>query len=109
MLRINERALQRARQKAGLPVLAVLDRKSAGHMAMKPGRLRFSEPRPYSTHEPTLGRACTLSPQFMSMSDGSWFGACAYIERITAMSSACCAVFPKSSLISRPDCHAFQT
>ena len=29
---------------------------------------------PYSTHAPMLGRGCTESPQFMSISDGSWLG-----------------------------------
>src|SRR5689334_17444826 len=36
------------------------------------------------------------------MSDGSWLGTCAYIERTTAMSSAWTAVFANSSLISSP-------
>src|SRR6185436_14787423 len=36
------------------------------------------------------------------MSDGSWFGTCAYIERTTAMLSACAAVLANSSLISSP-------
>ncbi len=36
------------------------------------------------------------------MSDGSWLGTWAYIERTTAMSSACAAVLAKSSLISNP-------
>jgi len=73
-----------------------------GTIAMKPGRFWFSAPRPYSTQAPTLGRACTESPQFISISDGSWFGTWAYIERITARLSACWAVFAKISLISRP-------
>ena len=42
-----------------------------GHMAMNPGRFWFSEPRPYVTHEPKLGRHIRPSPQFMSHSDGS--------------------------------------
>ena len=34
-----------------------------------------------------LGRICRASPQFISSSDGSWFGTSACIERITQMSS----------------------
>jgi hypothetical protein len=51
-----------------------------------------------------LGRAWIESPQFMSISDGSWFGTCACMERITAMSSMCAAVFSNSSLTSIPLC-----
>ena len=71
-------------------------------MAMKPGRFWFSEPSPYVTQAPTLGRGRTESPQFISISDGSWFGTWAYIERITAMSSMCSAVLANSSLTSMP-------
>ena len=39
------------------------------------------------THEPRLGRAWRASPQFISISDGSWLGTSACIERITQMSS----------------------
>ena len=56
-------------------------------MAMKPGRFWLSEPRPYVTHEPMLGRIERASPQFISISDGSWFGTSAVIERMTQMSS----------------------
>ena len=34
-----------------------------------------------------LGRTCRGSPQFISNSEGSWFGTSACMERITAMSS----------------------
>ena len=50
-----------------------------------------------------LGRGRTESPQFISMSDGSWLGTWAYIERMTAISSACRAVRENNSLISKPD------
>ena len=34
-----------------------------------------------------LGRISRASPQFISISDGSWFGTSACIERMTQMSS----------------------
>jgi hypothetical protein len=49
-----------------------------------------------------LGRTSRASPQFMSISDGSWFGTSAHIERITQRSSTDSAVFAKSSLTSMP-------
>ena len=49
-----------------------------------------------------LGRISRGSPQFISSSDGSWFGTSACIERMTQMSSMCFAVLAKSSLTSRP-------
>src|SRR5215212_6311586 len=76
-------------------------------MAMKTGRFWLSLPRPYVNHEPMLGRICRASPQFMSNSDGSWFGTSAYIERITHNSSACCATLEKISLTSNPHCPYF--
>src|SRR5579883_123150 len=72
-------------------------------MTMKPGRLRFSLPRPYVTQLPRLGRGRRPSPQFMSNSDGSWLGTSAYIDRITHISSMCRAVLAKISLTSIPD------
>ena len=85
MLRIDERALKSAGQKAGLPVLGVLDRHGR-RGTWRRSRAGSDSPRPGRrvTQAPTLGRACTQSPQFISMSDGSWFGTWAYIERITA-------------------------
>ena len=71
-------------------------------MTMKPGRFWFSLPSPYVTQEPTLGRISRASPQFISMSDGSWLGTSACIERITAMSSMHFAVCGKISLTSVP-------
>src|SRR5688572_11425637 len=69
---------------------------------MNPGRFWFSDPSPYVTHEPRLGRGSRASPQFMSMSDGSWLGTSAYIDRITAISSIDSATCGKSSLTSIP-------
>src|SRR6266568_447392 len=71
-------------------------------MAMKPGRFWFSEPNPYVTHEPMLGRIERASPQFINKSDGSWFGISACIERITAMSSMLSATCGNTSLTSMP-------
>ena len=39
-----------------------------------------------------LGRGSRPSPQFISISDGSWLGTSACIERMTHMSSMCAAV-----------------
>src|SRR6185503_7745914 len=69
---------------------------------MNPGKFWFSEPSPYVTHEPRLGRINRASPQFMSNNDGSWLGTSACIERITAMSSMFSATCGKSSLTSMP-------
>ena len=49
-----------------------------------------------------MGRACRASPQFMSISDGSWLGTSACIERITQMSSIIPAVCANRSLTSIP-------
>src|SRR5688572_28096241 len=49
-----------------------------------------------------LGRTRRASPQFMSNSEGSWFGTSACIERITAMSSMLSATFENNSLTSMP-------
>src|SRR5437016_1999339 len=73
-----------------------------GHIAMKPGRFWFTVPRPYVSHEPMLGRTSRASPQFISSSDGSWFGTSAYIERMTQMSSMLSAVLAKRSETSMP-------
>ena len=71
-------------------------------MAMNAGRFWFSVPSPYVTHEPRLGRTSRASPQFISSSDGSWFGTLACIERMTAMSSMHSPTCGKSSLTSMP-------
>src|SRR5579883_265345 len=50
-----------------------------------------------------LGRCKRPSPQFISISDGSWLGTSATIERITHRSSMCAAaVRAKSSLTAMP-------
>src|SRR5947209_6832488 len=69
---------------------------------MKPGRFWFSDPSPYTTHDPRLGRISRASPQFISISDGSWFGTSAYIDRITAISSMQEPTWGKISLTSIP-------
>jgi hypothetical protein len=40
-------------------------------MAMNPGKFWLTEPSPYVTHEPMLGRMERASPQFISISEGS--------------------------------------
>src|SRR5262245_12619027 len=72
-------------------------------MTTNPGRFLFSEPRPYVTHDPKLGRGSRPSPQFIRSNDGSWFGTSACIDRMTQMSSMWAAVWAKSSLTSMPD------
>ena len=74
---------------------------------MKPGRFWFSLPKPYITHEPMLGRVICASPQFMSMSDGSWLGTSACIDRMTHMSSMQVPSWGKISLTSTPDLPIF--
>jgi hypothetical protein len=57
-------------------------------MAMKPGRFWLSVPRPYVTHDPTLGRTNRDSPVFIKRREGSWLGTSACIDRTTHISSA---------------------
>src|ERR1700722_19216921 len=71
-------------------------------MAMNPGKFWLTEPSPYVTHEPMLGRMERASPQFISISEGSWFGTSAVIERITHMSSILSATCENTSLTSMP-------
>src|SRR4051812_44843883 len=71
-------------------------------MAMKPGRFWFSLPSPYVTHEPMLGRGSRASPQLSSISDGSWLGTSACIERMMHMSSTHAARLGNRSLTSTP-------
>src|SRR6478609_8591815 len=74
-----------------------------GLITTKPGRFWFSAPRPYSSHEPKLGRIGCVSPEVIISSEGSWLGTLVYIERRTHSSSACSRRRGKISLISRPD------
>ena len=69
---------------------------------MNPGRFWFSEPSPYVTHDPKLGRTCRTSPQFIIISDGSWFGISVCIERTMQRSSTQPPTFEKISLTSVP-------
>src|SRR5262245_57867311 len=71
-------------------------------MAMNPGRFWLSLPSPYVTHDPSDGRTSRASPQFISISDGSWLGTSACIERITHNSSTHVATCGKISLTSIP-------
>ena len=54
-----------------------------------------------------LGRSFRESPQLSSISDGSWFGTSACIERMMQRSSTCCATFGNISLTSIPLCPYF--
>src|SRR6478609_4537666 len=70
---------------------------------MKPGRFWFSEPSPYTTHDPKLGFVMRIEPVFINIVATSCAGMSVYIERMTARSSACAAVLAKRSLTSKPD------
>ena len=54
------------------------------------------------TQEPKLGRTWRTSPQFISISDGSWLGMSACIERTMQRSSTHSPTFEKISLTSVP-------
>src|SRR5713101_4050717 len=63
----------------------------------------FSDPNPYSTQEPMLGRASLVEPVFMKTVATSCAGMSVYIERMTARSSTSSPNFGKTSLTSIPD------
>ncbi len=73
-------------------------------MTMKPGRLWFSLPRPYSSHEPRLGREKACSPVFICRQAPLWLMLSATIERMRQISSMRLATFGKRSLTSMPLC-----
>src|SRR5947209_3969345 len=75
---------------------------SPGQSTTKPGRFALSEPSPYVTHAPMLGRDSRSSPQFISRIDCSWLGVLACIERRKHISSTWAAVRGKISLTSMP-------
>ena len=75
-----------------------------GHSTTNPGRLRFSEPKPYTTQEPNEGlepprRAC---PVFIISIEGRWLTLSDLIERTTRMSSMQEPTRGKMSLTSTP-------
>ena len=75
-----------------------------GQSTTKPGRLRFSEPSPYTIHEPRDGRepprkAC---PVFIISIDGKWLTLSDHIERTTRKSSMREPTREKISLTSMP-------
>src|ERR1700733_5374516 len=73
-------------------------------MTTKPGKFWFTEPRPYSNHEPRLGRENACSPVFIWRHAPLWLILSATIERITHMSSTHVAMCGKSCLTGVPDC-----
>ena len=54
------------------------------------------------THDPKLGRIWRTSPEFIIISDGSWFGMSVCIERTIQRSSTQPPTFEKISLTSIP-------
>src|SRR3954447_10380136 len=73
-------------------------------MTTKPGRLWFSLPRPYKSHDPQQGRLNACSPVFIWRQAPLWLMLSATIERTTQRSSAHVATCGNSSLISIPLC-----
>src|SRR5678815_245635 len=70
----------------------------------KPGRSLVSDPSPYSTHAPMLGRPNCIVPVFISSWPGAWLNASVTIDFTIAMSSAISPVNGSSSLNSVPLC-----
>src|SRR5579872_1949849 len=79
-----------------------------GHKTTYPGRFWFSEPRPYVSHDPRLGRVGCVSPEFIIRNDGSWLGRFVCIERITHRSSMQRLKCGNSSLTSIPELPCFE-
>src|SRR6202035_1062489 len=69
---------------------------------MKPGKLLFSVPSPYVTHEPSDGRTKLAAPVCNRNVASPWARPSVYILLITHRSSACCATCGKSSETQRP-------
>src|SRR5215470_14820246 len=72
-------------------------------MVMKPGRFRFSVPRPYVTHEPMLGRTNVSLPVCSSSSAPPCREFEPYIELMMQRSSTHLATCGNSSLTQAPD------
>src|SRR6516225_10193054 len=70
---------------------------------MKPGKSSASEPRPYNTHDPMLGRPAMIIPAFITKCAGSWLICSVVIERTIQRSSATLPISGNNSHISRPD------
>src|SRR5437763_829378 len=76
-------------------------------MTTKPGRFWFSLPRPYSSHEPRLGRENACSPVFICKQAPLWLMLSATIERMTHSSSTHDATCGNSALTSVPHLPCF--
>ena len=59
----------------------------ASLITTNPGRFWSSLPRPYSTHEPRLGRPARIEPVFIWQTEPTWFSPSAQQDRTTARSS----------------------
>src|SRR5688572_21143964 len=71
-------------------------------MDTKPGKLRFSLPRPYSTHEPTDGLMNVVEPQCRNSVAGPCATPSVCIEWMKHRSSTCFDISGKSSDTQRP-------
>ena len=69
---------------------------------MNPGSDSFSEPSPYTTHEPTLGRTKFCEPVWKQSMALEWLLESVYIDRTKHRSSACCPKPGNKLLISSP-------
>jgi hypothetical protein len=104
VLRVDVRALVHAGQEAACQFCDSWIGYPPGRGTTKPGRFWFSLPQAVVTHEPMLGRMRRASPQFISSSDGSWFGTSACIERMTHRFVGGLATCGNSSEISSRSC-----
>src|SRR6185295_5990696 len=71
---------------------------------MNDGRLSFSLPRPYDSHEPRLALPGIWAPVQMYVRAGSWLIASVWTDLMNEILSTCLAMFGRSSLTHAPDC-----
>src|ERR1700693_547052 len=72
-------------------------RPSVSYIVTKPGRLRFSLPKPYVTHEPTHGKPIRDMPVLIMNRAGEWLLELVQHEWMKAILSTCCATCGKIS------------
>ena len=102
MLGVDVGALVHARQKTGLPILRFLNRVAAGAHGDEAGQVLILGSEAIGKPRAHAGANQGASPQFISISDGSWLGESPCIERMTATSSIDSATWLNSSLTSMP-------
>src|SRR5689334_3979142 len=77
-------------------------------METKPGRLRFSLPNPYSTHEPIDGRMKFVEPQCRNSVAGPCATPSVCIEWMKHRSSTCLFISGNSDDAQRPHSPCFE-